>query len=96
MDKEAAAAVLARQLQDYRGRSYESLRGLIGKVDAFEIPNPGGSPYQLEIEVRWDGRPGGDIRVLGGIDDGGWSAFAPLTDGFLMSRDGVILGEMKA
>jgi len=30
--------------------------------------------------VFWDGRPGGDIRVLASIDDGGWRAFFPLTE----------------
>ena len=32
-------------------------------------------------------RPGGDIRVLGAIDDGGWSAFAPVSQDFVMTAD---------
>jgi hypothetical protein len=31
--------------------------------------------------------------VIGSIDDGGWRAFRPLTDDFIMRRDGTLVSE---
>ena len=93
MDKERAVKLLAEQLQSYRGKSYSDLKGMIGDLAAYEVPNPDGDEFQIEIEVRWDGKPNGDIRVLGAIDDGGWSVFSPLSDSFIMTPEGTFLGE---
>jgi hypothetical protein len=49
--------------------------------------------YQLEFSVVWDGRPGGDVHVLGAIDDGRWRAFVPLTRDFIKAADGSFVGE---
>ncbi len=54
---------------------------------------PGGAEYQIEVEVFWDGQQGGDIRVLGSIDDGGWSAFRPLCEDFIIAPSGKFVGE---
>jgi hypothetical protein len=84
MDREEARGVLSRELKAYQRRTYPQLRALIGSLRSFEVPHNGGHPYQIEIQVIWDGKVGGDIRVLGAIDDGGWSAFRPLTDDFIV------------
>ena len=57
------------------------------------MASPGGVTYQIEIEAFWDSEPGGDIRVLGSIDDGGWRAFAPLCDDFILTPAGQLIGE---
>jgi hypothetical protein len=93
MDKEKARAVLAEALQPYRAKSYAALRDLIGQTDVYQIANPDGPDFQIEIEAFWDGRPDGDIRVMGGVDDGGWSAFAPLSEDFVVAPDGAFVGE---
>jgi len=93
MDKEKALAVLAVQLGRYRRRSYAALRALIGEIEAYEIETPDGLAYQIEIQVFWDDKPGGDIRVGGAVDDGGWRAYAPLTDDFIISPDGSFVDE---
>ncbi len=49
--------------------------------------------YQLEIEVLWDGPRGGNVRVIGSIDDGRWRAFVPITRSFVKSADGRFMGE---
>ena len=54
---------------------------------------PAGREYQTEVNVLWDDRPGGNIRVIGSIDDGGLRAFAPLTDSFIKAPDGSFVGE---
>lgn len=93
MDKKKAAMVLADQLGLYRAKTYDMLKDMVGQVDAYEVMTPDGSAYQIEIQVFWDGKPDGHIRVIGAIDDGGWRAFAPLTDDFIMTPDGTFLGE---
>lgn len=52
-----------------------------------------GAAYQFEIEVFWDDKPGGDVRVMGSIDDGGLRAFLPLCEAFIMSPSGRFVGE---
>ena len=92
MDRAHARAVVVAELAAYRGKSYTELAGAIGEVSAYEVANPDGQPYQVEVQVTWDARPGGDIRVMGAIDDGGWSAFRPLTEDFLVTPEDTVLG----
>jgi hypothetical protein len=49
--------------------------------------------YQIEIEVFWDNQRGGNVRVMGSIDDGGWRAFMPLTRDFIKAPDGSFVSE---
>src|SRR5438874_858878 len=48
---------------------------------------------RVEVEALWDDRPDGNVRVMGSIDDGGWRAFVPLTESFVMACDGSLVGE---
>lgn len=93
MDKEKAMAILEEQLRLYRTKSYAELKDLLGQVDAYEVATPDGFAYQIEIQVFWDGKPDGNIRVIGAIDDGRWRAFCPLSDDFIITPDGAFLGE---
>ncbi len=93
MDKTEALAVLSNEMAQYRKRSYGELSGLIGQVDAHEVKAASGVAYQIEIQVYWDSKKGGDLRVLGAVDDGGWRAFAPLTDDFILTPKGEFIGE---
>jgi hypothetical protein len=93
MDKKEAQALLTEQLGAYRRRSYVDLAASIGEVRSGEIASPSGREYQTEVNVLWDDRPDGNIRVIGSIDDGGFRAFAPLTDSFIKAPDGSFVGE---
>ena len=93
MDRSQAKSILARQLARYRTKSYAVSGRLIGKLDVFDVTEPDGVIYQIEIQVMWDDKPEGDIRVIGAIDDAGWRAFIPLTDSFIMTPEGRFLGE---
>lgn len=93
MDKNEAQGMLEGELDLYRKKTYVELVELIGEIFAYEIEAPSGRPYQIEIQMRWDLKEGGEIRVLGSVDDGGWRAFFPLTHGFLMNPAGEIIGE---
>jgi hypothetical protein len=80
-------------LAPYRAKSYDALTATIGSLDVFEVPNLGDRPYQIEVQVMWDDKPDGAILVMGGIDDGGWSAFAPITESFLVDPTGAFVCE---
>jgi hypothetical protein len=94
MDKEEAREILAAHVARYRAKSYVELATLIGEVQVHEAAGTSGAGYTLEFDVLWDDEPNGDIRVVGGIDDGGLrSAFSPLTDDFLLTPGGEFVGE---
>jgi hypothetical protein len=85
--------ILAERLKRYREHSYDRLVRLIGSQEAEEARAPSGKRYQLEFQVFWDSRPGGDVRVMGSIDDGGIRAIFPVTDDFIKAPDGTFVGE---
>ena len=79
MDRSEALKLLNAKLDDYRKLSYAELAAKIGDEEVVEVTGPSGTVFQIEIQITWDGKPNGDVRVLGAIDDGGWRAFLPLT-----------------
>jgi hypothetical protein len=93
MDNQEALAVLRAELQRYRDRSYTELVAILDSPMTIELAGPSGIRYQVEIEVFWDGPKGQNIRVMGAIDDGGWRAFSPLSESFIMSPTGTFIGE---
>ena len=94
MNRDEARRILELELTAYRAESYEELvRRLSAESLHYERPGPAGASYQVEIQFMWDGVPGGDVLVLGSIDDGGWRAFVPLTLSFIKAADGSFVGE---
>ena len=109
MDKAEARRVLADEVARLRGLSYAELSGRIParprrvlgivrvvegpEVETCDVTAESGTRYQRESQVLWDGKAGGDIRVLVAVDDGGVSAFKPLTDSFILAPDGSFVGE---
>ena len=93
MDNVEARAVLQDHLRSYRQRPYGELVALLDKAHVAEVRGPSGVTYQVEVEVHWDHQPGGALRVLGSVDDGGWRALKPLTDDFILAPDGTFVGE---
>ncbi|MEE8549507.1 MAG: hypothetical protein V3S74_08535 [Alphaproteobacteria bacterium] len=93
MDKKEARAVLAERLARYRTWPYAELEKLLGDVEVYETDGPSGVTYQLEFQAHLDDKESGDLRVMGCIDDGGWRVYFPLTDDFIMRRDGTFVDE---
>jgi hypothetical protein len=94
MNKEEALAILEREMERYRMRTFAELQRLIGDQDGFKVAGPGGATYYIEMDAVWDAEPGGDLRVIGMIDDGGWwRSISPLTSDFIISPDGSFVGE---
>jgi hypothetical protein len=82
-----AAAIMTAELAKYEALDYAQLVEIVDapKVTT-EIVAPSGVRYFVDIRAWWDSRPSGDIRVSCAIDDGGSSAFLPLTGSFIKQR----------
>lgn len=93
MDKIEATRILTEHLERYRKRSHSELTQLIGQAETVTVIGDSGTEYGLEFEAVWDDEANKDLRVMGSIDDGGWRAFSPLCDDFIMRKDGSFVGE---
>jgi integrase len=71
VNKAEAREILRTELARFREVAYDQL---VAMVDApkrtTEIVGPSGTRYYLDTVVYWDGEAGGDVRVIGMIDDG--------------------------
>lgn len=72
---------------------YQELAARVGSVSNDEIARDSERSWQVEVEVLWDDKPDGDVRVMVAIDDGGLRAFVPLTGEFIKSPSGQFVGE---
>lgn len=94
MDKKEAKQVILAVLEPFRAKPYAEL---IQMIDAEPVTgeraSSSGKQYQIEIQVFWDNKPNGNIRVIGEIDDGGWRAYFPLTEDFIKSPSNEFVGE---
>ncbi len=93
MEKEEARTILQDRIGRYRRLSYDELKARIGDVETEEVTAPSGRWYQLESQVFWDDQPGGDVRVIVSIHDGGLRAFVPLTEDFIQAPTGRFVPE---
>lgn len=87
MDQVEAKWVLMRSLGRERRKPYSELSALVGQQRSIEVAARSGRSYQLELQWYWDSDAGGDIRILGSIDDGGLRTFMPMSYGALARRE---------
>ena len=92
MDKAEAKLLLSDELSR-RELPYAELFSLIDHSETVERTAPSGVNYQVETQVFVDDMSLQTLRVMGSIDDGGWRAFSPLSDSFILSPDGSFVGE---
>jgi hypothetical protein len=96
VDKQESDGMLRGKLREYRVLRYSDLVAQIGIDDHVTVVGASGAEFQLEVQVFWDDGPGGNVRVIGSIDDGGLRAFFPLNNSFIMAPDGRFVGERSA
>ena len=90
----AEALELSRgELRCFREMDSATLVDRIGDTHVVERTGTSGAEYQVDVEVMWDGRPDGDVMVIGSVDDGRLRAFAPLTRTFIKSPRNEFVGE---
>ena len=95
MDRSDAEKELQRIIQEYRSKDYGYWRGLMDRdeVITFDFRNEKNNWYQVEIHAFYDSKQDRTIRVIFSIDDGGWSAFVPLSDSFIINPQNEFIGE---
>ena len=93
MNQLIASEILNEQIAELRTISYAALSSRIETTDVRKVIGRDGTTYKIEINYFWDGRKGGEVRVIASIDDGGSSAFVPLTDDFIKAADETFVGE---
>ncbi len=95
MDKVEAKEILLEQINKFRNLSYLELCRFVSvkNIETPEIIGKSGTKYQLEIQAVWDDKPRRNLRVMVSIDAGGWRAFVPLTEDFIIAPDGSFVGE---
>ena len=93
MNGTEAKSILEQELSRYRGRSYSELLSMVDHSETFERASPSGVTYQIEVQIFFDDEQKRALRILGAIDHGGWRAFKPWTDDFIMAPDGSLVGE---
>lgn len=92
---EAEAREIARSIiGTLRDKTYETLVDRYLDAHAHrDVVGASGVEYQVEIDAYWDSGEPGDLRVIVAIDDGGWRAFSPLVEDFIIARDGSLVGD---
>jgi len=108
MDSDDKRLLLLEHLEPFRNWSYESLIEAVYRTQAehdclkhVETTYADGTECQIEINVFWDDRPRGDVRVCADITTspqrpliGLLPVFTPdATDSFIMGPDGRFVGE---
>jgi hypothetical protein len=94
MNKAEAREVALARVAELRRLDWSELRDrYLRRPETLEVRAPSGTTYQVETEALWDGGREGDLRVFVTVDDGGWRAFMPLGESFILARDGSFVGE---
>src|SRR5579871_4922145 len=96
MTKAEKIAVLAEYLVSFRAWTYSDLAARVGRghLETTQRRAPDGTEFSLTVDVFWDDKPHGDIRVIGDLSrDMPLWGFIPLyfpdvCDSFIMSPDG--------
>jgi Ser/Thr protein kinase RdoA (MazF antagonist) len=99
MDRQEALALLNEHLDLAERVGYAALAARAGQEDHLQLRAASGADYQLELSFLWEAGPGGPVRILGSIDDGGLRAFVPLSSSRLVpgpEQAGAVLGPLLA
>jgi hypothetical protein len=94
MDKAEATRLVEAALAEQRREPYAALVRRIDEEPTHTDIAGVSATYQLEVEVMWEYRPGGNVLVRVAIDDGSfWAATSPLTRSFIKTPDDTFVGE---
>jgi hypothetical protein len=92
MDRIEAAILLQEFLQELKSRSFLELQEFLSNPVCIEKQGKSGLVYQIEYEAVWDFEPGGNLRLIASIDDGGLlSALMPVMSAFLVTPIGEVV-----
>ena len=87
MDPRRLASALKAEIDEWAALPFDAIKARLQQVCAYER---GEAPNQYQVEVQLLESTPEYLHVGIGVDDGGWSAFKPLSTSFLVHRDGRI------
>jgi hypothetical protein len=94
MDKAEAMRIVQDRLATLRKLTPAELASrYLDNPSTDEVTAASGTTYQIETQALWDDRAETNLRVMVSVDDGGWRAFAPLSDSFIVAPDGTFIGQ---
>ena len=93
MEQTIARKLLREELQILKSRPFSFFTQSVNKTIHKKTAGPDGLDYQIEIEVFWDSRRGGNIRVMGCVDGVKSHSLKPLTENFIITPAGTFLTE---
>jgi hypothetical protein len=94
VDKGEARGIALAQIDDLRRMRWGELRDrYLDRPETVEERGATGTIYQVQTQAFWDSRKDGDLRIIVAVDDGGWRAFVPLSEDFILAPDGSFVGE---
>jgi hypothetical protein len=65
MNNDEAKSIVREELMKYRSQPYAKLALLVGtRIPPVVVKGTSGPEYQVEVQVHWDAKPDGDLRVL--------------------------------
>jgi hypothetical protein len=83
-----ADAILTAELAKYEEFDYAELVAMVNEPKVTrEVVGPSGARYYVDIRAWWDNKALGHVRVACAVDDGGASAFVPLSGDFIKEPD---------
>ncbi|WP_308042423.1 hypothetical protein [Micromonospora sp. PLK6-60] len=89
LDKEIAAQLAEARLVEWRRDSYEEWREMLDDKDMRLVVGEDGKRHTVVSYAIDDGDD--RVRMVVAVDDGGWSAFAPLVRVEIMRPDGTFV-----
>jgi hypothetical protein len=92
-NKDEAHKIATAEIERLRSLPRDQLLAYIDNPHTWEVTGPSGTTFQLEALAFWDDRKRENFRVVVAIDDGGMSAFVPMSEDFIVAPDGSFLGE---
>ena len=94
MDRAEARPIALQVAGEVRAYPYEYLvEKYLDQSERREMEGRSGVTYFVVIQAMWDSRKAGDLRVRVLIDDGGWRAFSPLVEDFIVAPDSRLIGD---
>jgi hypothetical protein len=88
MDNDVAYVLMDAELRRLLDLPYSELLKLVGARQFKEVVGEDDTAYRVGVEAAWDIARKKDVRVLVSVDDGGWRAPLPLSQGFVVRPDG--------
>jgi hypothetical protein len=94
LDKKEAGELLSKELEKRKNLGYLELKEKFinqREIENFCVKGSSGVEYQVEIQGWWEDDAQENIFISCSIDNGELSAYAPLSEFFIMKLDGSIV-----